>query len=380
MASQAGELVAKFRAQFPENRNAVRVIRAPGRINLIGDHTDYNGGLVLPMAIDLACWIATAANDRNSLRIHTEDLHRDFEMPLAILSHSEPKNGWSDYVIGVAVELANARVPLRGQDLFISSTIPMGSGLSSSAAIEVGTALALLGDRKLGGVELAKLCQRAENNYRGTPCGIMDQFVVVHGRKGGAIQIDCRSLEFESATLPANVLVAGVNSMVKHELASSEYGVRRGQCEDAARRLGLASLREATPDMLVNLEGDQLKRVRHVLSENGRVRAFLQAAIANDPQEMGRQLVGSHTSLRDDYEVSCLELDFLAATALEIAGVYGARMSGGGFGGCTVNLLDRQAFPEFRQRIASAYRSRYGVEPIVFACEAAAGAGPVSAT
>lgn len=351
--------------------------RAPGRINLIGDHTDYNGGLVLPMAIDRACRVAATPNGQRSLRIHAVNTRGEFEQPLDGISSATPRGDWSDYVVGVAVELLRAGFALdQGLDLHIESDVPMGAGLSSSAAIEVAVALALLGpDRAMSsGAELAKLCQRAENNFAGTPCGIMDQFVVVHGRKGCAVRIDCRSLDYATVTLPDNMLVVAVNSMVKRELGASQYGIRRAQCEQATALLGLESLRDATLEQVSTL-GDEVlrKRARHVVSENQRVEQFLGASSA---QEMGRLLIGSHESLRDDYEVSCEELDSLVSTALQIDGVYGARMTGGGFGGCTVNLIERSAFEPFAATIRDQYKTQYGIEAQIFACEAAAGAGP----
>lgn len=357
------------------------MFRAPGRINLIGDHTDYNDGFVLPMAIELGCWVATAENGRNLLRIHTEDLQQFVEIPLDMLSRAQPRGNWSDYVVGVALELVKAGVNLRGQDLFIDSTIPIGAGLSSSAALEVATAFALMGDASIDRVELAKLCRRAENHFAGTPCGIMDQFIVIHGREGGAIKLDCRSLEYDPVQLPRGVAVAAVNTMVKHELGTSEYRHRQRDCDAAVdivsrKHPNVRALRDVTPEMLADLpEGAPLSRAKHVVGENMRVTAFVQAARQNNPSAMGKYMTQSHRSLKEDYEVSCPELDFLVESAMGLAGVYGSRMTGGGFGGCTVNLVDRGSLPEFRSRIRSLYQYRFGVDPQVFLCEPAAGAG-----
>jgi galactokinase len=380
VAGQAGELIEKFKWKFPKAAVEPRVFRAPGRINLIGDHTDYNDGFVLPMAIELACWIATAGNELGLLRFHADDLQKYHEVRLEDLDTVKPRGDWSDYVVGVAVELRKAGVPLRGQDLVIESSVPMGAGLSSSAAIEVVTALALMGDYRMDRSEIALLCQRAENQFAGTPCGIMDQFAIVHGRDGGAIRLDCRSLEFEAVPLPRGVAIVAVNSMVKRELGTSQYRVRRSECDSAVKLIGerfpgVRSLRDVTPDMLQVLPpGPPLMRARHVLSENLRVTAFLQAARQSNPSAMGSYLMQSHRSLKEDYEVSCAELDFLVESAMDVSGVYGARMTGGGFGGCTVNLLNRDAVPEFRGRIRSIYQYRYGVDPQVIICEPAAGA------
>ena len=355
--------------------------RAPGRINLIGDHTDYNEGFVLPMAVELACWIATAENGRNTLRIHSEDLQQYVEVPISTLSKARPRGDWSDYVVGVAVELAKSGVEIHGQDLFIDSTIPIGAGLSSSAALEVATAFALLGEQPLDRVALSKLCRRAENSFVGMPCGIMDQFIVTHGREGGAIKLDCRTLDYEPLQLPRGVAVAAVNTMVKHELGKSEYRHRQQDCDAVVdilsrRNPQVRALRDVTPELLEQLPvGPQLNRARHVVSENMRVTAFVQAARQGNLSAMGSYLLQSHRSLKEDYEVSCPELDFLVESAMELAGVYGARMTGGGFGGCTVNLVDRSSLPEFRSRIRSIFQYRFGVDPEVFLCEPAAGAG-----
>ena len=380
MAGQASELVDKFHWKFPET-GAPRVFRAPGRINLIGDHTDYNEGFVLPMAIELACWVATAANERNLLRIHTEDLQQFIEVPLVRLDRAQPRGDWSDYVVGVAIELQKAGIELHGQDMFIDSTIPIGAGLSSSAALEVATAFALMGDVAMDRVELAKLCRRAENHFAGTPCGIMDQFIVIHGRQGGAIKLDCRTLDYDPLQLPRGIAIVAVNTMVKHELGLSEYRNRQRDCDAAVDILNrkhsqVRSLRDVTPEMLGELpEGVTLRRAKHVVSENMRVTAFMQAARQNNPGAMGTYMTQSHRSLKEDYEVSCPELDFLVESAIGLAGVYGSRMTGGGFGGCTVNLVDRSSLPEFRSRIRSLYQYRFGVDPQVFLCEPSAGAG-----
>lgn len=356
--------------------------RAPGRINLIGDHTDYNDGFVLPMAVELAVWIAAANNGLDCLRIHSEDLQKFIEIPLASLARAHPRNDWTDYPIGVAVELLKVGVELEGMDIFVDSTIPIGAGLSSSAALEVATAFALLGDTPIDRVELAKLCRRAENHFAGMPCGIMDQFIVIHGREGGAIKLDCRSLQYEPMQLPRGVAIAAVNSMVKHDLGASEYRHRLQDCDAAVdilshRNPQVRSLRDVTREMLEEIpEGLLLKRARHVVGENMRVNAFAQAARQNNPGAMGAYMTQSHRSLKEDYEVSCAELDFLVESAMSLAGVYGARMTGGGFGGCTVNLVDRGSLPEFRSRIRAMYQYRYGVDPQVFLCEPAAGAGP----
>jgi len=380
LAGPPNQLVRGFLERFGTDSSApLSLYRGPGRINLIGDHTDYSGGLVLPMAIEQACWVAVRDNKSRSLRIHAADLSGHHEIAFSALSRAQPLGNWSDYVVGVALELSRAGVSMRGSDLYITSTVPMGAGLSSSAAIEVASALALLrgsGPSQVRGAALAKLCQRAENHFAGTPCGIMDQFVSVHGKAGCAVRIDCRSLEHETVALPSEVLVVAVNSMVKRQLGGSEYPKRRKQCEDAAAALGLETLRDATAESILRLKDHGLlRRARHVVSENARVELFLRAALAGDSREMGRLLLASHASLRDDYEVSCDELDFLVKTASELPYVFGARMTGGGFGGCTVNLIHRDHFEEFREAMRTGYHKRYQIDPQIFACEAAEGAG-----
>ena len=364
----------------------VRVFRAPGRVNLIGEHTDYNLGFVMPVALDMATYVATAPAAEGKLCIYSEHARemREFDprmaASLARLGH------WTDYAMGVAQQLARAGFPIRPANLLIRSTVPEGAGLSSSAALEVSSALAFLNGRELDALELAKLCQRAEREFVGMPCGIMDQYVSVFGREHSAVEIDCRSLEHRYAGLPAGVRLVAVNTMVKHALAGSAYQQRVAECaaavEAIARRFpSVRSLRDVTPELLA-ASADLLapvpaRRARHIVSEDERVRQFADASNAVDLPLMGRLLVESHRSLQHDYQVSCDELNFLVDRALEIDGVYGSRMTGGGFGGCTVTMLSSDALPLFHQTIERVYRERYGVTPRVYPCNASAGAGEV---
>ncbi len=366
--------------------------RAPGRVNLIGEHTDYNGGFVLPVAIQLATRarvmpiagrriIACSSNYEDRAEILLDD-------PAPSRS-----GGWSDYVRGVALELdrrfdlsaqAGCAVVrdlkvLRGAILEISSDIPIGAGLSSSAALEVSTALALLANSglSLDRTQLALLCQRAENDFVGARCGIMDQFVSCHGRAGHAILLDCRSLDASYVPIPNNVTIVVCNTMTRHSLASNEYNVRRAQCEEASRMLG-KSLRDAT---LTDLDGEPLdpliyRRARHVISENQRVLDAADALRAGDASRFGELMIQSHHSLRDDYEVSSTELDAMVTIATDLPGVYGARMTGGGFGGCTVNLVESVHAESFANEIAKGYRGKTGLDPEVYLCEPSDGAGP----
>jgi galactokinase len=373
------ELEAKFRARYPES-GAPRFFRAPGRINLIGDHTDYTGGLVMPMAIESACYVGVAENGRDLIRMFSEDAQDGITIRLEDLGSAHPRRNWTDYVIGVAVEIQRAGRVLRGQDLLIQSTIPIGAGLSSSAALEVSSALALLGTSRMEPLELVLMCQRAENKFVGVPCGVMDQFTSVFGRSSVAIKLDCRTLEYEPVPLPRNIAIVAVNSMVKHDLGSSVYRQRVEECRAALQTIqakypAVASLRDVTADMLAqSLTGVQSKRARHVVSENMRVVAFAGACRAGNTQSMGVYLTQSHRSLQQDFEVSCPELDFLVETAMGQNGCLGARMTGGGSGGCTVNLLTREAEPDFRTRMREAYQYSFGVDPQVLLCEPGNGA------
>lgn len=384
MAGTPGLLRASFAARFGDAK--ARLFRAPGRINLIGEHTDYNLGFVLPVALDLACYTAVAPNGCDRLRVFSENQNEAAEWPVEAIPSAEPRRHWSDYVLGVARELVRAGHEIQSCNLLIRSTVPAGAGLSSSAALEVSVALALLGDRKMDPLELALLCRRAENDFVGMPCGIMDQYISVFGREQAAIMIDCRSLEHEVVPLPPGVEIVAVNSMVKHELGSSAYRNRVRECQEAVeavrrRRPEVASLRDLTRTELEAFAGEipqaPFRRARHVTGENERVAAFVEACRHNDLEAMGKLLVASHRSLQYDYEVSCEELDFLVDTALSLDGVLGARMTGGGFGGCTVNLIAASKAGEFIRAIRSAYEARFGVTPECYLCRPAAGAAEI---
>ncbi len=386
MAGEASVLIGTFRERYG-GAASPRVFRAPGRVNLIGEHTDYNLGFVMPVALDLACFTATAPNRDGKLRVFSANMEQEREWPVEELAGSQPARDWSDYVRGVARELIRAGFGVQPCNLGILSTVPVGSGLSSSAAIEVSVALALLGDRKMAPLELVKLCRRAENEFVGMPCGIMDQYISVFGREKAAIKIDCRSLENEVVPLPADVEFLAVNSMVKHELGSSAYRqrVEEGKIAVAAiqrRRPEVGSLRDVISAELIAYEDAippvVMRRARHVASENERVEAFIQASHRGDKDAMGALLIASHRSLQKDYEVSCEELDFLVDTALSIPGVYGARMTGGGFGGCTVSMMRSEAVPEFRCAIREHYRSRFNIDPQIIPCRPSSGAGEVA--
>ncbi|MEO8130738.1 MAG: galactokinase [Bryobacteraceae bacterium] len=354
-----------FHQRFPD-RSECRVFRAPGRVNLIGEHTDYNLGFVLPMAIDLACLTAIAPAAHGMLRVHSENLHAFHEWPIETIPDARPAGDWGDYVLGVAQQLVRSGFTINGSDLAIYSTVPVGAGLSSSASLEASTALALLRGQSISKKDLALLCQRAEREFVGVPCGIMDQYASVHGERGKALCIDCRSITHQSVELPDGVEIIVVNSMVKHELGATAYRDRVRECAEAVKELRVDSLRDARSSELAPLTGIPLKRARHVTTENERVEAFMIAAASGNLAAMGELFVASHRSLQHDYEVSCEELDFLVDTAISLNGVYGARMTGGGFGGCTVNLVSPGTVETFLSRISAAYEDSYGRSPQMF--------------
>ena len=385
MAITPRELEKSFHATF-ENPLQPAFYRAPGRVNLIGEHTDYNQGFVCPIAIEMACYIAIAPATHGLLRLYSEEVGESRELPVSKLATAEPQRDWSDYVIGVAQMLRNGNV-IGPSDLYIHSDVPRGSGLSSSAALEVVTALALLGSRSMDRLEVAKLCQRAESQFVGMPCGIMDQYASLFGVEGEAIQIDCRNLTHTEVTLPSNLSVIAVNSMVKHELVSSAYRERVVECQAAVEELrpfqpGLQSLRDIPLSVFEKVQ-DSLsplprRRARHIISENARVLDFATAARAKDPHEMGRLFIAAHRSLQYDFEISCEEIDFLVDTAIKIRGVFGARMTGAGFGGCTVNLVEPRATDEFQARVSGAYKHRFQKTPLFYECEPSASAGLIT--
>ena len=378
-------MIEQFRERFG-SAEGVRVFRAPGRTNLIGEHTDYNMGFVLPVALDLATYVAAAPRNDGKLMIFSEHRDETVVRDVNTAGSLSPAHHWSDYPIGVARELVAAGFPLQAASLMVRSTVPEGSGLSSSAALEVSSALALLNGRAMDPLELAKLCQRAERNFVGMPCGIMDQYISVFGREHAAIEIDCRSLANRTVTLPEGITFVAVNTMVKHALAGSAYKDRVQECAEAVagakqRFPDVQSLRDLTPEQFESVAGSLpevvARRGRHVVTEIARVGQFVAASTSNDLPEMGALMVQSHRSLQHDYEVSCTELDFLVDTALTLDGVYGSRMTGGGFGGCTVTMLRVDAVAAFDRAIAKAYEKEFSVTPAIYACNPSAGAGEV---
>lgn len=381
---------AALRKAFTEQYGcAPRLFRAPGRVNLIGEHTDYNDGFVLPMAIEHETVVAASARDDRRVRAFSLNLNEAVEFDL---DHpGKPLRGlWVDYLEGMAQALEQDGVPLKGADLMVASDVPVGAGLSSSAALEVSTGLALVSvsGQIIDKVKLALAGQRAEHEYVGTKCGIMDQFVAALGRAGHALLIDCRSLTATPVPLDTtSVTIVICDSRVKHELSDSEYNVRRAECERGVEILkevlpGIKALRDVTSEDFERHAGrlpEPIRaRCRHVVTENARTLAAVQALRRGDAEEMGRLMAASHQSLRDDFEVSCAELDLLVEIAGGFNGCLGARMTGGGFGGSTVNLVRRDALEEFQEVVSQEYTRATNISPNIYVAEAGDGAREVS--
>ncbi|HYZ83155.1 MAG TPA: galactokinase [Bryobacteraceae bacterium] len=384
MAGVPTHLIEEFAKRFPGSPQP-RFFRAPGRVNLIGEHTDYNAGLVLPIAINLAAYTVAAPCAERCLEVYSREVDelRCWDIDKVRTLNPSGRKIWTDYVLGVAQQLHRAGYPPQPTRIYIDSAVPVGSGLSSSAALEVSVALALLWGRAIPRTELAKLCQRAENQFVGVPSGIMDQYAALYGEEGAAIRIDCRNLTHETVKLPPSVEVVAVNSMVKHSLGESAYGERVRECRTAVeilrnQGLDIESLRDVSSGDVELYKGAMpevvYRRAKHVTTEIERVVQFTEACEARDVELMGKLFVASHRSLQYDYQVSAPELDFLVDRALAIPGVYGSRMTGGGFGGCTVSLVRRDAVDSFEQAIRDAYRREFAIDAPVYRCEASEGA------
>jgi galactokinase len=363
------------------------IAAAPGRVNVIGEHTDYNDGFVLPMAIERYTVIAAAPSTGGERRVQLRSTVPDGG--LAAIDLSKPmqpfaKGSWANYPAGVLAGFLARGIAPGGFDAMIHSTVPLGGGLSSSAALEVATATLLeaMTGQKLDPVEKALLCQQAEHHYAGVPCGIMDQFISVLGRKNHLLLLDCRSRRTELVPMSdPSVALLVTNTNVKHELGSSEYAKRRAQCEAAAKALGISSLRDATAAALEQgksrMEDVVFRRARHVVGEIGRTTEAAQAIRDSRWAEAGELMYASHYSLRDDYEVSCAELDAVVEIARGIGpkgGVYGCRMTGGGFGGCTVALVKTNDIAAITEKTSADYRRKTGIEAALFVSRPAAGA------
>ncbi len=382
MSVLARDVAQEFSGRFGR---MPKVSRAPGRVNLIGEHTDYNEGLVMPAALEFATLVAAAPRGDRRIRVYSMIMDETHEFDLDAPS-AGGRHEWSDYVFGVAVMLEASGRRLAGADLVVFTDVPLGSGLSSSAALEVSVAHALLTASGLPfePIEIAKICQRAENDYVGMRCGIMDQYVSACGVAGNALLIDCRSLESRAVPIAPNLRLVIANSNVRHQHAGGEYNARREACEEGVRLLRpylgpIAALRDVTPADLKRhrrvLPDVVYRRCRHVVTENARVLDAERALKAGDFAACGKAMNASHASMRDDFEITCPEIDVLAGLAQGEPGVYGSRMTGGGFGGCTVSLVEKDAAERVSKHIIERYPVATGREADVFVCSPSAGAG-----
>jgi galactokinase len=361
-----------------------RIFRAPGRVNLIGEHTDYNDGFVMPAAIAFSTYVAVVPRDDQKISIHSRQFPDQFLFDLDHLPQQRT-GAWCDYTLGVARELIARGVKLSGANLLVHGEVPIGAGLSSSASLEVASAFALLGqaDATLPRPEIAKLCRQAENNFVGARVGIMDQFVSCMGKAGHAILLDCRTLQYQAVPIPPEIQLVICNTMVKHDLATGTYNTRRAECEEGVRILAksnpaIHALRDVSAGLLQQhareLSPIIAKRCSHVIYENQRTIDAARAFSSGDLSRVGELMAASHCSLRDLYEVSCRELDIMVEAAQDLPGFIGGRMTGGGFGGCTINLVHEENADDFATQIADRYRAATGIDPQVYICSAEDGA------
>lgn len=369
--------VARFHAQ-------PTIYAAPGRVNLIGEHTDYAEGFVMPAAINFATLAAVSPRSDGKIAIYSENYEEERLFDAASLP-SKASRYWTDYPLGVIAILAGEGHTIPGFSLSLWGDIPLGSGLSSSASVEVATALAVLNVIGAGypGPVLARLCQRAENEFVGANCGIMDQFISANGRRDHALLLDCRDLSFRLAPIPANVALVIANTMVKHSIAGGDYATRRAESEAACaiingHRGGVPFLRDAALEDLEKwgpeMKPESLKRARHVISENLRTVAACEALANGDLVELGRLMAEAHASYSKDFEGSCPEADAMVALAQDLPGLIGARLTGGGFGGCTINLVEQSKAPEFVDALGALYTAETGIVPQIHICHASDGA------
>ena len=381
MSVQARDLAVEFAYRFGR---APTVSRAPGRVNLIGEHTDYNDGFVMPAALEFAT--LTAASQRSDRRLQVYSMIMDETREFDLDSPPPgPTSDWSDYILGVALMLESSGRNLSGADLIVWSDVPIGAGLSSSAALEVSCAHALLTESGLpfDPIEIALLCQRAENDFVGMRCGVMDQYISCCGVAGHALLIDCRSLEARHVAIGPNLRLLIADSRVRHQHAGGEYNLRREACEEGVRLLSrylgpIQALRDVTPQQLESkrrkLPELIYRRCRHIVTENARVLEAERALGSGDFVACGRAMNASHLSMRDDFEITCPEVDMLAGLAQTVKGVYGSRMTGGGFGGCTISLLEEWAIEKASQILTDGYRIGMGREVDLYVCTPSDGA------
>lgn len=364
------------------------VIRSPGRVNLIGDHTDYNEGFVLPIAIDRSILVAIRGTNSQHVEVHSDFFDQTVQIPVREDS-GDAVESWSQYIVGVLAMLRRQQIPLTGLQMWIGGDLPPGAGLASSAALEVGVARGLLelAGRRMSPVALATMCRAAESEFAGSPCGIMDQLCCTSATANHALFIDCRSMTTQQIPLSLDdAVIVVIDSGVRHEIAHSQYAERRRECAaalDALRstKISIRSLRDVTlqsmPGAVAALDGVLARRVRHVVTENARVAEAVSAMREGDLVSLGWLMTDSHESLRDDYEVSCKELDTLVTIATEIEGVFGARMTGGGFGGCAVAVVAKNAVEELTKVIQKKYNGRFKADAQVFPVQSVARAEAV---
>ena len=366
-----------------------RAFAAPARVNLIGEHTDYTGGLVMPMAIDFATVAVISSRDDGRAVFYSVNFDEEISFDIASLGRS-PRGHWSDYPLGVVWSLAQEGIVVSGFSMSLAGNVPVGAGLSSSASLEVAAAMALLSHagKELPLQTVATLCRRTENEFVGAKSGIMDQFVVAGAVAGRVMMLDCRSLEFELLPLPDEVRVVVCNSMVKHEVATGEYGersdeVEAGQAVLRRERPGIELLRDAT---LADLEACKDKmsaasfaRCRHIISENARVLEARAALLLGDVKRFGALMIEAHASVRDDFAASCPEVDTLVEIAVRQPGCFGARITGGGFGGCTVNLVEAERAGAFVEALRREYKAGLGISADCFVCAPSDGAFAMAA-
>ncbi|MGD0942088.1 MAG: galactokinase [Terracidiphilus sp.] len=360
------------------------IFAAPGRVNLIGEHTDYAEGFVMPVAIDFATLAGISPRTDGKIVFYSENFGEESSFESTALLGSASRH-WSDYPLGVAAILAGEGHPIPGFSLSLWGDVPLGSGLSSSAALEVATALAVLSltGASYPGPVLARLCQRAENEFVGANCGIMDQFISANGKANHALLLDCRDLSYKLAPIPPGIALVIANTMVKHSIAGGDYKTRRAESEAAcaviaSHRPGVLFLRDATLEDLekwgYEMAPKSLQRARHVISENLRTQAAAEALGEGDLAELGRLMAEAHRSYSQDFDGSCAEADAMVALAQDLPGLIGARLTGGGFGGCTINLVEQSQAQAFAEALAVRYAAKTGIQPQIHICHASDGA------
>ena len=363
------------------------IFAAPGRVNLIGEHTDYAEGFVMPAAIDFATLAAISPRSDGKIAVYSENFKEECIFDAAALPSIASKH-WSDYPLGVIHILAGEGLRMPGFSLSLWGDVPLGSGLSSSAALEVSTALAVTWLLNVGypRPKLARLCQRAENEFVGANCGIMDQFISANGEEDHALLLDCRDLSFKLAPIPPSVALVIADTMVKHSVAGGEYTSRRAEVEEAAAMIArhrpeVRFLRDATVEDLhkwgAEMSPNALKRARHVITENTRTVAAADALIRHDLKELGRLMAEAHASYSFDFEASCVEADTMVMLANQLPGIVGARLTGGGFGGCTINLVEKDQALGFAEALAASYANETGIIAQIHVCHASNGAHKV---